>query len=89
MGVNNKKKTEKGNQHYEKNVIFDKPKSIYNEQVDLSKFTEMLKSLGLTKFEGIIDDIKEIKTQLDEMKSFMSEKLVVDLNPPISEFYHL
>lgn len=88
-GGNNKKKTEKRESHYEKNVIFDKPKSIYNEQVDLSKFTEMLKSLGLTKFEDIVEDVKDIKAQLEEMKSFMSEKLVVDLNPPISEFYHL
>jgi flagellar biosynthesis protein FlhF len=88
-GDNNTKKAEKKNQHYEKKVLFDKPKSIYNEQVDLDKFTEILKSLGLTKFENIIEDIKDIKVQLEEMKSFMSEKLVVDLNPPVSEFYHL
>jgi flagellar biosynthesis protein FlhF len=67
----------------------DKPRSTYTEQMDIDKLTEMLKSLGLTKFEGIIEDIKEIKAQLDEMKSFMSEKLVVDLNQPIAEFYHL
>lgn len=67
----------------------DKTKNIYTDHMDVEKLTEMLKSLGLTKFEGIIEDIKEIKTQLEEMKSFMSEKLVVDLNPPVSEFYHL
>ena len=88
-GGSNSKRNEKKQTAYHQKELYDGPKKVYTEQMDVDKFTEMLKSLGLTKFEGIIDDIKEIKTQLDEMKSFMSEKLVVDLNPPISEFYHL
>jgi flagellar biosynthesis protein FlhF len=64
-------------------------KTLSESHMDVDKFVEVLKSLGITKFEGVIEDIKEIKNQLNEMKSFISEKLVVDLSPPVSDFYSL
>lgn len=88
-GINSPKKVAKKPSQPQQKEIYDKTKNIYTEQIDVDKLTDILKSMGLTKFEGIIDDVKEIKAQLEEMKTFMSEKLVVDLNPPISEFYHL
>ncbi|MDY6820648.1 MAG: flagellar biosynthesis protein FlhF [Deferribacterota bacterium] len=69
---------------------YKKEDKLYKDnQVDIDKFTEVLKTLGLTKFENLINDIQSIKYQLAEMKNFMSKQSVVDLNPHIEEFYRL
>jgi len=56
---------------------------------DLDKVAELINTLGLNKFEGLMSDITEIKKQMMEMKSSLKENIMVDLTGPIREFYNL
>ncbi|WP_022851727.1 flagellar biosynthesis protein FlhF [Limisalsivibrio acetivorans] len=56
---------------------------------DLGKLTELINTLGLNRFEGLMEDVADIKKQMLEMKSALSENIVVDLPPVLKEFYAL
>ena len=65
-------------------------KKVYKQDIhDIDRLTEMVKSLGLKNFEGIVEDIREIKKQLGEMQSTLADKIVIDLDPAVIDFYYL
>jgi flagellar biosynthesis protein FlhF len=59
------------------------------EKSETDKITEVINTLGLNKFEGLVNDIAEIKRQMMEIKSGMKDNFVVDLNQPVLEFYNI
>jgi len=73
-------------------VNFEPPKDngSSNEQPkDLDRIVELINTLGLNKFDGLISDISEIKKQMMEMKSSIKENIMVDLSGVTREFYNL
>ncbi|WP_303849817.1 flagellar biosynthesis protein FlhF [Seleniivibrio woodruffii] len=59
------------------------------EKSESDKITEIINTLGLNKFEGLVSDIAEIKRQMMEIKSGMKDSFVVDLSQPVLEFYNI
>lgn len=59
------------------------------EKSESDKITEVINALGLNKFEGLVNDIAEIKRQMMEIKSGMKDSFVVDLSQPVLEFYNI
>jgi len=59
------------------------------EKSEADKITEVINTLGLNKFEGLVNDIAEIKRQMMEIKSGMKDSFVVDLSQPVLEFYNI
>ncbi|MCD8553919.1 flagellar biosynthesis protein FlhF [Seleniivibrio sp.] len=59
------------------------------EKSEADKITEIINTLGLNKFEGLVNDIAEIKRQMLEIKSGMKDNFVVDLSQPVLEFYNI
>ena len=58
------------------------------EKSEADKISEVINALGLNKFEGLVNDIAEIKRQMLEIKSGMKDSFVVDLAQPVLEFYN-
>jgi|Wag4MinimDraft_13_1082653.scaffolds.fasta_scaffold00320_2 flagellar biosynthesis protein FlhF len=56
---------------------------------NLDKVTELINNLGLNRFESLINDVGDIKKQINEMKSAFSSNMVVDLDSPLKEYYQL
>jgi len=65
------------------------PQNTQEQPKDLDRIVELINTLGLNKFDGLINDITEIKKQMIEMKSSMKENIMVDLTGPIRDFYNL
>lgn len=65
------------------------PSNTTEQPKDLDRIVELINTLGLNKFDGLINDITEIKKQMIEMKSSMKENIMVDLTGSIREFYNL
>ncbi|TCK61726.1 flagellar biosynthesis protein FlhF [Seleniivibrio woodruffii] len=59
------------------------------ERSETDRISEVINALGLNRFEGLINDISEIKRQMMEIKSGMKENFVVDLAQPVLEFYNI
>lgn len=53
----------------------------------VSKFAEMINSLGLNKFEALMNDISDIKKQMSEVKSVVSRDLVTDIDNRLINYY--
>jgi flagellar biosynthesis protein FlhF len=73
-------------------VNFDPAKELAKHKEpanELDRVVELINTLGLNRFDSLINDIAEIKKQMLEMKSGMKENLMVDLTGPIREFYNL
>lgn len=45
------------------------------------KIAEIINSLGLNKFESLVNDVLDIKKQIMEMKSVISENVMADVEP--------
>lgn len=58
------------------------------EKQPVDKLSELINTLGLNKFEGLVTDISEIKKQLLDMKSALSENMVIDLSATLKEIYN-
>ncbi|GAB1536339.1 flagellar biosynthesis protein FlhF [Geovibrio sp. ADMFC3] len=58
-------------------------------QGGVDKLAELINTLGLNRFESLITDVAEIKKQMLEMKSALTENIVVDLPEQLKEFYSL
>ncbi len=56
---------------------------------NMDRVTELINSLGLNRFESLINDVGDIKKQINEMKSAFSSNMVVDLDSPLKEYYQL
>ena len=56
---------------------------------DTEKLAQLINTLGLNRFENLITDVSEIKKQMLEMKSALSENIVVDLPKILKEFYNI
>jgi len=63
----------------------EKEKSVDNTD----KIAEIINSLGLNKFESLVNDVLDIKKQIMEMKSVISENVVADVEPHLKEIYQL
>jgi flagellar biosynthesis protein FlhF len=63
------------------------PKQEDNYEEKQDKLTDLINSLGLDKFKTLIDDITEIKQQVSEVKSVMSDNLFIDLDDNLLRFY--
>jgi flagellar biosynthesis protein FlhF len=62
----------------------------YNSSAQsIDKLSELINTLGLSRFESLINDVADIKKQLIEMKSSYTENIVVDLPDALKEFYSL
>jgi flagellar biosynthesis protein FlhF len=59
------------------------------QQGGVDKLAELINTLGLNRFESLISDVAEIKKQMLEMKSVLTENIVVDLPEQLKEFYSL
>ncbi|MGE4497395.1 MAG: flagellar biosynthesis protein FlhF [Deferribacterales bacterium] len=59
------------------------------QQGGVDKLAELINTLGLNRFESLISDVAEIKKQMLEMKSALTENIVVDLPEQLKEFYSL
>lgn len=57
--------------------------------IDSDKLIETINNLGLHKFESLVNDVLEIKRQILEMKSVISDNVVNDLEPHLKEIYNL
>ncbi|MBZ4672644.1 flagellar biosynthesis protein FlhF [Deferribacteraceae bacterium V6Fe1] len=74
-----------------------KPKENYNpapekntdDSADISKITDIINSLGLNKFEMLLNDMNEIKKQISEMKTAISENIALDLPKSLQEVYNI
>lgn len=55
----------------------------------MEKVAAVISSLGLDKFSGLLSDIGDIKRQLSEMKSGMTDNMVIDLPPRLKDFHTL
>ncbi|ADD69595.1 flagellar biosynthetic protein FlhF [Denitrovibrio acetiphilus DSM 12809] len=72
-------------------VNYDPAKEGNNKEQsgDLDRIAELINTLGLNRFDCLINDITEIKKQMMEMKSSLKENIMVDLTGHIREFYNL
>jgi len=59
------------------------------KEKESDKVLEIINALGLHKFSSMIDDITEIKKQMQEIKSNIKEHISVDLSPAVMEFYNI
>ncbi|MBZ4643338.1 MAG: flagellar biosynthetic protein FlhF [Deferribacteraceae bacterium] len=59
------------------------------DNADISKLTEVINSLGLNKFEMLLNDMNEIKKQISEMKTAISENMAIDLPKSLKEIYNI
>ncbi|MCX8083379.1 MAG: flagellar biosynthesis protein FlhF [Calditerrivibrio sp.] len=53
------------------------------------KIAEIINSLGLNKFEALVNDVLDIKKQIMEMKSVISENVATDIEPHLKEIYQI
>jgi len=65
------------------------PEKNTDENGDFSKITEVINSLGLNKFEMLLNDMNEIKKQISEMKTAISENIALDLPKSLQEIYNI
>lgn len=56
---------------------------------DTEKIVETINSLGLHKFESLVNDVLEIKRQLLEMKSVISDNVISEIEPHLKEIYQI
>ncbi|MCA1927400.1 MAG: flagellar biosynthesis protein FlhF [Calditerrivibrio sp.] len=56
---------------------------------DSEKIVETINSLGLHKFESLVNDVLDIKRQIMEMKSAISDNVVNDIEPHLKEIYQI
>lgn len=54
---------------------------------DSDKIVETINSLGLHKFESLVNDVLDIKRQIMEMKSAISDNVINDIEPHLKETY--
>lgn len=69
-------------------VVF-KTEKITDGSEDVSKLTEIINSFGLNKFEMLLNDMSEIKKQISEMKTAISENIALDLPKYLQEIYNI
>lgn len=55
----------------------------------MEKVAAVISSLGLDKFSGLLSDIGDIKRQLSEMKSGMTDNIVIDLPSRLKDLHTL
>lgn len=70
----------------------DTVKNVENQVSDNSgveKIAELINSLGLNKFEMLINEIGDIKKQLSEVKTAISDNIALDLNKSLQEIYNI
>jgi len=65
------------------------PEKNTDDNGDFSKITEVINSLGLNKFEMLLNDMNEIKKQISEMKTAISENIALDLPKSLQEIYNI
>jgi flagellar biosynthesis protein FlhF len=70
------------------NVTKDAEEEV-KDTADIEKITEIINSLGLNKFEMLINDISDIKKQLSEMKTAISDNIALDLNKSLQDIYNV
>jgi len=70
----------------------DTLKNVENQVSDnagVEKIAELINSLGLNKFEMLINEIGDIKKQLSEVKTAISDNIALDLNRSLQEIYNI
>lgn len=73
---------------------FYKPESEKNDEsqnansYDTEKLAEIINSLGLNKIEMLVNDIGEMKRQLDDMKNTFSGNISIDLPNELRDIYN-
>lgn len=80
--------TKKEKRSYEQPETYkteEKPSKNYN---DTEKLAELINSLGLNKIEMLVNDISEMKKQMDEMKNVISGNISIDLPGELREIYN-
>jgi len=65
------------------------PEKNTDDSTDISKITDIINSLGLNKFEMLLNDMNEIKKQISEMKTAISENIALDLPKSLQEIYNI
>jgi flagellar biosynthesis protein FlhF len=60
-----------------------------NDNAGVEKIAELINSLGLNKFEMLINEIGDIKKQLSEVKTAISDNIALDLNKSLQEIYNI
>jgi flagellar biosynthesis protein FlhF len=56
---------------------------------EIDKLSDLINTLGLNRFEGLMSDVADIKKQMMELKSALNENIVVDLPESLKENYSL
>lgn len=79
-----KREVKKGNEEF-----VPKSEKITDGSEDISKLTEIINSFGLNKFEMLLNDMSEIKKQINEMKTAISENIALDLPKYLQEIYNI
>lgn len=84
-------------QHSQSRVVDDEPSYVAYvpkeepKQKDdtMEKMTALIASLGLDKLPGLLEDIGDIKKQISDMKTTLSENMAIDLPSRLKDFYTL
>lgn len=69
-------------------VVKDVEKQV-SDNAGVEKIAELINSLGLNKFEMLINEIGDIKKQLSEVKTAISDNIALDLNKSLQEIYNI
>lgn len=72
-----------------KEEVVSKTEKITDGSEDVSKLTEIINHFGLNKFEMLLNDMSEIKKQISEMKTAISENIALDLPKYLQEIYNI
>jgi len=55
---------------------------------EVDKLAELINTMGLNRFEGLMNDVTDIKKQLIEMKSIFKDNIALDLPVQLKGFYN-
>jgi len=84
VDYNEKREVKKKGEDTVKNV-----ENQVNDNAGVEKIAELINSLGLNKFEMLINEIGDIKKQLSEVKTAISDNIALDLNKSLQEIYNI
>lgn len=60
---------------------------VYSDEETVDKFSDMINSLGLDRFDTLLNEISDIKKQMLEVKSAVSDNMVIDLDTKLMSPY--
>ncbi len=69
--------------------VIQEEKFSYKEDSSIEQMTTLISSLGLDKLPALLNEIGDIKKQLADMKSNMSDNMVIDLPARLKDYYSL